>query len=216
MKKRLFLMAIAVALVSLMVGEATFAIFTDTAANTNNTFTAGTVRIETLRNQGDTVPGAMFYTTPEQGLVYNGDPTNPNHLGLLPTGAWAPGDSHERQLDVLNAGSIPVKLTKIKADVESTSDIQPGDAAYNEFINKMHIKVWMSGSGKVLYDGTLAGLLNGWVNIDPANIVNIAVQNNGSISNVHLTFTATLDKSAGNVLQAINPVFSFSIYAEQQ
>lgn len=210
MTKKLLLTAVAVLLVSLLVGGATFAIFTDSATNSGNTFSAGRVDISAVRNQGDSVPGPMFYTTAEQGRTTDGQD------GLLPTGIWAPGDSHMRQLDVYNLGSLAVKLTKIKADVDPASGIQPGSPAYTEFINKMNIKVELSGSSKVLYNGPLAGLLGGWVDIAPGDIVPLAGSTLLGTPTAHLTFTATLDKSAGNVLQGTNPIFSFSVWAEQQ
>lgn len=212
MSKKLLLAAVAVMLVSLLVGGATFALFTDSATNSGNTFAAGRVDISSLRNQGDTVPGPMFYTTPAQGRTTN--PENPED-GMLPTGLWAPGDSHMRQLDVYNLGSLAIKLTKIKADVDPASSIQPGSPAYTEFANKMNIKVELSGNAKVLYNGPLAGLLGGWVDIAPGDIVTLAASNSHGVPNAHLTFTAVLDKSAGNVLQGTNPIFSFSVWAEQ-
>jgi len=209
MRKKLMVMSTLVVFVMLLVGGATFAYFSDSATNANNTFTAGTVDIYAVRDQGDTVPGPMFYTTAEQGTTPDGQP------GLRPTGLWAPGYQFSRQLDVYNYSTTTVRLTKLRADMDPASDIKPGSAAYTEFINKMNVKVVLSGDSATLYDGPLSGLLNGWYDIDPQDIVPIAAKVNGVTPCAHLTFTCSLDSSAGNVLQGVNPVVDFSLFAQQ-
>lgn len=207
-KKLMTLFTTCVLGISLLAGGVTYAYFTSSAVNSGNTFTTGTVKISSLRDQGDTVPGPLFYTTALQGRTYDNKKD-----GIRPTGLWAPGDSVQRQLDVYNEGSLDVKFTKVMASLDPTSDIQSGDAAYTDFINKMNIKIQQSGSSEILYDGSLAGLLSGWVGA--TEIIDSASNPGGQSPCVHLTFTATLDTSAGESLQGKNPVFSFSVYAEQ-
>ena len=80
-KKKLTLLATTgIVGIGLVAGGATYAIFTDSASNKANSFTAGTLNIESSR---DDIPnyGPMFYT----------DSTNSN-VGAMPTGLWAPGD----------------------------------------------------------------------------------------------------------------------------
>lgn len=55
MKKKIMVSLMMIALVATLIGGATFAIFTDTATNTNNTFSAGTLDVNAL-NQAITVP----------------------------------------------------------------------------------------------------------------------------------------------------------------
>lgn len=87
--------------VSLLVGGGTYALFTSSATNTGNTFTAGTLTMSTSR---DDIPmtGPMFYT-------------NDNTSGWSGTGLWAPGDNHTRGLFVKNTGSLDGKLSKVSA-----------------------------------------------------------------------------------------------------
>lgn len=85
----------------LTVGGATFALFSSTAANDNNQFTAGTLHISSNRDDVPTV-GPMFYS----------DSTLASP-GLNPTGVWAPGDKHTRGLFLKNDGTLPAKLKNI-------------------------------------------------------------------------------------------------------
>ncbi|GAW91970.1 TasA family protein [Calderihabitans maritimus] len=53
--KRVYLSFLVIALVSALVGGATFALFTDEATNSNNTFAAGTIDIELNDNSDDDI-----------------------------------------------------------------------------------------------------------------------------------------------------------------
>ena len=79
MKKRLMISIMMIALVAALVGGATFAMFTDTAVNDNNTFAAGTVDIS----------------------------TNPNPVFNVPN--MAPGDEVTGTLNVANDGTLDLK-----------------------------------------------------------------------------------------------------------
>jgi predicted ribosomally synthesized peptide with SipW-like signal peptide len=212
LKKRFLILAMTVALVCALVGGATFALFTDSATNSAKDFTAGTVTIGSVRDNGDTVPGPMFYTTREQGMTTTGQP------GKYPTGLWKPGDTNARVLVLYNKGSLEARLTRIKASVDPTaSDIQPGSDAYREFINKMYVKITAPGmpSGTIeVYNGTLAELIGDGSAANGSMVLPVGTPDWPS-PNVPLTFECHLDISAGNFLQGTNPVFGFVIVAEQ-
>ncbi|WP_157950824.1 TasA family protein [Peribacillus acanthi] len=87
--------------VSLAVGGATYAIFTDSATNAGNTFTAGTINMDGHR-QDIPIEGPMFYT-------------QDNDSGRMGTGFWAPKDIHTRGIFFENKGSLTAKLSKISA-----------------------------------------------------------------------------------------------------
>ncbi len=105
-KKLLAIIPAGVMAASLLIGGATYALFTDSATNTGNTFTAGTLTMSTSR---DDIPmaGPMFYT-------------NDNTNGWSGTGLWAPGDSHTRGLFVRNTGSLDGKLATVSAIAEGS------------------------------------------------------------------------------------------------
>jgi len=99
---------------SLLAGGATYALFTDSAQNTNNSFAAGTLDITAKK---DDVPntGPMFYTkSPDKGVV----------LGGMPTGVWAPGDKHTRGLFLENEGSLKAVLKSLSISPTTSSAVE--------------------------------------------------------------------------------------------
>lgn len=118
MRKKISLLISIVMLAALAIGGSTYALFTDNATNSNNTFVAGSVDIDSNRAV-DTIPGPMFYTTAQEGQTH----TNPPYNGIKPTGEWAPGDVHVRGLAVYNKGSLDVVLDKISAEVTNGGEI---------------------------------------------------------------------------------------------
>jgi predicted ribosomally synthesized peptide with SipW-like signal peptide len=209
-KKLALLSATGIVGIGLITGGATYAIFTDSASNTNNTFVAGTINLDQTRDLGDTIPGPMFYSStsdPTGSYPYDQDGVELAPPGSEAVGGWAPGDYVLRAMNLFNSGTLDAKVTKLQANV-STGATNSGDA-YNQFISKMNIKVMYPAQNKVLYDGPLSGLLNGWVEIAAPFRVNA----NGGPSNI--TFEATLDKSADNAIMGQTFVFDFSFYAEQ-
>ncbi|MHB8983989.1 MAG: SipW-dependent-type signal peptide-containing protein [Carboxydocellales bacterium] len=212
-KKRFMLLSTASVLAFVLaIGGATYALFTSSATNTGNNFTAGTINLVQDRDQGDTIPGPMFYSAasdPSGSFPYDTNKNVPYQPpGGEALGGWAPGDSATRAMNITNTGSLTAVVTKLKATV-NTNGTSSGDA-YNEFIDKMNILVLYPATNKVLYNGKLAGLLNGWVDM-PGLLANA---NGGAIN---ITFTATLDKQANNSLQGHKDfIFDFSFYAEQK
>lgn len=203
---------------SLIAGGGTYALFTSSAANTNNTFTAGTINLTETRDLGDTIPGPMFYTStsdPTGQFPYDTNKNSPYQPpGGESLGDLAPGDSMTRAMNLYNNGAnaLDAKVTRLKAAV-NPAGLTSG-AAYDEFISKLNVVVQAPALNKILYSGPLSGLLNGsdngWVDIPSPALV---MKANGGPMNV--TFTVTLDKSADNLIQAKTFVFDFSFYAEQ-
>ncbi|MDF2631035.1 MAG: spore coat-associated protein [Symbiobacteriaceae bacterium] len=115
MRAKFWLTLGAVGVMALGATAGTLALFSASTPAANNQFTAGTLQLNSFRDQGDTVPGPMFYTTPAEGQT-------PTQLGLHPTGPWAPGDSWVRVLMVRNTGSLDAWLTSVGASKVSGSD----------------------------------------------------------------------------------------------
>ncbi|MBU7005673.1 TasA family protein [Phosphitispora fastidiosa] len=219
MAKRLIIPVLLVITVCMLIGGATFAYFTDTAANTGNTFTAGTIILEGERDLSDKVPGPMFYSAasdPSGYYPYDEIATRTPSGECI--GGWAPGDSVMRAMNLYNRGTIDAKVTKVKANVQAqytnSNDVvisgETTGAAYDEFIDKMNIKIMYPSGNAVLYNGPLRGLLNDYVPTDSIIYVNA-----GQVGSANVTFEATLSTNAGNDIQGKNFIFDFAFYAEQ-
>lgn len=215
-KKLLMLIPTSVMAVSLLVGAGTYAMFTSNATNSNNTFTAGTVILDQQRDLSDTVPGPMFYSAssdPTGQYPYDTNKNDPNQPpGGEAIGGWAPGDDATRAMNIYNRGTLQANLDQLMATVHNGAT-SSGDA-YNEFIQKMNIKVMLPSANKTLYNGSLAGLLNGYVSIPHVTLMpNPSNPNLASPANI--TFEATMDKSADNLIQGQSYVFDFTFHASQ-
>jgi hypothetical protein len=115
-------------------------------------------------------------------------------------------------MNLYNEGTLDAIITGVKASVNINGE-QPGDPAFEEFVDKMNIKVtYTTGGNQVIYNDDLRGLLVGnslWVPINPA----IAAAAGSGAMNI--AFEAHLDSSASNALQGKDFVFDFSFFAEQ-
>lgn len=199
--RRIVFAALTIAAASVLVVGATMAWFTDRAASTENSLTAGTVVITGERNLGDPIPGPMFYTTREEGCI--SDPSWPDHA----TGLWFPGMTTTRQLVVYNEGSLHVRLSGLSAVVTGIS----APTLVSAWAEKMNAKVYVSNDpSQVMYDGTLAGLLGG---AQPTLAQPFIGAQDGA--NLHLSFEVEMDESAGNNLQGLTPMVEFYVYAVQ-
>ncbi|MDB4895567.1 MAG: hypothetical protein JWN15_1829, partial [Firmicutes bacterium] len=88
MRKQALLAIGAAAIMAVGISAGSFALFSAQAGPSQAILTAGTVNLNSWRDQGDTIPGPMFYTTAAEGA------TSPGGVpGLYPTGPWAPGDN---------------------------------------------------------------------------------------------------------------------------
>jgi predicted ribosomally synthesized peptide with SipW-like signal peptide len=146
MRTKLWLILTAVAVMALGTLAGTFALFSANAAS-NNLFTSGTLTLDSYRDQGDTIPGPMFYTTPTEGQTPGGLP------GLYPTGPWAPGDTNHRVLIVKATGSLDAWLTSVGASLDSGS---------MHLANALTYKVTTDSAGtNIIASGTLGALISG-------------------------------------------------------
>jgi len=203
-KKQLILASSAVLAVALGVGT-TLALFSDSTSSTNN-FTAGTLCITSERNDGDPVPGPMFYVTPAQGAT----PPPVSVPGTLPTGLWAPGDEHTRTLTVHNPNSCSTMsawLTTIEASMH------PG--GYLPMANKLWVEIWTPQGG-----GPDVKVGEGWLSTFLAGPVPILYPDTTQIplflsSNRHMKFKVRFDISADNSYQGQSLVIDFKVNSVQ-
>lgn len=93
----------------------TFALFSAAANTATDNFTAAQLCLSAQLDSGEPIPGPMFYVTAQEGATPSGA------LGTLPTGLWAPGDIHARELNVTNScptgPSMNAWLTSVWATV---------------------------------------------------------------------------------------------------
>ncbi|MBO8157361.1 MAG: hypothetical protein H0Z32_13020 [Bacillaceae bacterium] len=229
-KKTLGFMTVGILLLTALVaGGATFALFTDQAANEGNEFTAGTVDLSANRDHGDYIPGPMFYPAsldPDGNHAYDENQVNPSGEAI---GGWAPGDNVQRTMIVTNEGSLDAKITGIKATPRDTytqnlpsggsnivTGLTSGDA-YEEFIEKAYVRVSIPDQELLLFEGYLYELINHEVGFTPTlnqPVIQAPVAGFGG-GTLNITFDVSLDKSAGNDLQGQNFIFDFGFYAEQ-
>ncbi|MGD6802213.1 TasA family protein [Rossellomorea aquimaris] len=101
MKKKLIALTLGSIIATGGIIGGTFAYFNDIESSTANTFSAGTLTMESFRNDIP-IEGPMFYTE---------DSLN----GAMGTGLWQPGDSHTRGIYIENTGSLDAKLSKLYA-----------------------------------------------------------------------------------------------------
>lgn len=197
MRLKVWLALGTVVALTLGITAGTYALFSATTTNSDSIFTAGTVALTSWRDQGDTVPGPMFYTTPAEGQTPSGLP------GLLPTGHWAPGDKHMRVLMVRNTGTLAAWLKSIQ------TDMTPGSSIY--LAQKLQVKVTTDSAGlNVLASGTMAD----FINTDQTFSTPISI-NPGPAPKV-LYFHVELPLDADNSYQGLTLRVDFSVYAEQK
>jgi predicted ribosomally synthesized peptide with SipW-like signal peptide len=205
MNKKLLLSCGAVLTAAAVGIGTTFALFSAQTAS-NNTFTAGTLCLTSERNDGDTVPGPMFYVTPAQGAT----PPPLNLPGTLPTGEWAPGDTHTRTLTVFNptsCSSMNAWLTSVEASVH------PG--GYLPMANKLWVEITTPQGG-----GPDVKVAEGWLSTFLAGPVPIQYPDTTKIplfltSNRHMKFKVNFDLSADNSYQGQTLVVDFRVNGVQ-
>lgn len=202
MKNRLWL-AMGSGLTAAVIGLAgTLALFSD-AQNSDATWTAGRLCIDAQRNDGEAVPGPMFYITAEQGETPGGIP------GQYPTGLWAPGDSHQRTLTVSNptiCSSMHAWLDTVQASLQPGSDAMLADKLYVE------VTTPQLGSEVIVAEGWLSQFLSGPVLLRYPNGNRIPLYLS---SNRHVKFRVTFDLTADNSYQGTELVVDFTINAVQ-
>lgn len=205
--------AVAVALV----GGATFALFTASTGNSQNDFTAAKTCLSSYRDNGDVVPGPMFYVTAAQGAT----PPPASTPGSFPTGYWVPGDTNTRKLNVQNGNppNTPVDNSCINLWLTGVSATATGDAMLADKLN-VTIKANHPLQGYVtVASGTLTQFLTGnmplaWPAAYPVMGSQFVALPNSSIQD--LQFTVNFDSSADNTYQGKNLVVAFTVSAVQQ
>jgi predicted ribosomally synthesized peptide with SipW-like signal peptide len=194
--RRIWFTVLVFVLASGIAGGATLAYFNDTASNQNNQFMTGTLELAADRDQGDSVPGPMFYTIPIEGQTDTGDD------GLLPTGLWKPGDTNHRVFQLENIGTLDALLKNTRASLDSGS---------RYLADKLEVKVTTDPAGSdVVASGTLGSFIDGDQSFVPGPISLVA----GDIANLH--FWVTLPQDADSSYQDETLKAQFSVYAEQQ
>ncbi|MBP2017183.1 putative ribosomally synthesized peptide with SipW-like signal peptide [Symbiobacterium terraclitae] len=210
MNKKLLLTMGAAAAIAAVSAGGTLALFTDSKSASAD-FVAGTLCLDSERNDGDTVPGPMFYITAEQGRTTSGAP------GLLPTGVWAPGDSHTRTLTVYNGNrpecktSMDAWLTAVEARL--TEGIADQYVALASQLNVVVKTPQGGGPDVVVAEAPLSDFLAGPVTIlyPDGDKIPLAYP-----SNRHMKFEVAFDRDAGNEYQGKTLVVDFVVHAEQQ
>lgn len=197
MRKKAILLLAAVAAMAVGVTAGTYALFTATTGPAHNIFVAGTLEIDSYRDNGDTIPGPMFYTTPAEGSTGTLD-------GIYPTGEWAPGDQHTRVLIVENVGSLDAWLVSVGADAH------PGSSIY--LADKMDY--WVATDAaftNVLASGKLGSLIASDVTF--TNEVPSQVGTPTEIQNLYFKVKLPLD--ADNSYQNLDLIVDFHVGAVQ-
>jgi len=169
-------------------GGTTLALFTAQGASSSNQITAGTLQIAADRDNGDSVPGPMFY-------IGSGS-------GLQPTGLWAPGDEFRRVLQVENTGTLDAWLKQVRASLDSGS---------RALADKVAVKVTTDPAGsQVVAQGTLGQ----FIDADQAFLGGPIAAAVGDVIDLHFWVRLPLD--ADNSYQGLGSVVTFSVYAEQK
>lgn len=207
MNKRILMALSSTAAVAALSVGTTLALFSDSESGSGE-FVAGNVCITAERNDGDTVPGPMFYIKNEE------DGATPDGLsGIHETGLWAPGDSHTRTLTVNNpreCSTMDVYLTEVSARLtEGITD------QYVEMADVLHVVVTARRDGVDIpvASGKLSDFLTKPVLMAyPPDGDKVLLKLTG---NMHMTFTVTFDPNAGNDYQDKTLVVDFIVHAEQ-
>jgi hypothetical protein len=194
--KRIWLMAVALTMVAaLATGVGTLALFSSDPASQTDTITTGTLAIVGDRDQGDTVPGPMFYTTAAEGE------TSPGlEDGLKATGFWFPGLEVVRVFQIENIGSADAKLINVSAALETDN---------SALADILDVKVYADeAKTQLLVSGKLRDYLTAPVPF--AAGTELASGDLGSY-----WFVVSMPRTAGNEYQGLGLRVSFNVYAEQ-
>lgn len=203
MKKRLWLAMGSGVLATVIGMGATLALFSD-AKQSNQNFVGGRLCIDAHRNDGEAIPGPMFYVTAAQGTTPDGVP------GMYPTGLWAPGDSHHRTLTVTN----PTSCSSMDAWLDSVqASLHPGSDA--DLATKLYVQVFTPQVGPEVK------VAEGWLSDFLAAPVLLRYPGGGRVplvrsANRHVKFNVLFDLTADNSFQGKELVVDFTIHAVQK
>lgn len=194
--KRIWLMALSIVLIAALAGGgATLALYSATTNNQSSGFTAGTLQIDGQRDQGDSIPGPLFYVNEAQGQVQGA------FGAFLPTGDWAPGDTNHRVLQVENTGSLDGWLKSVRASLTT---------GHRTLADKLEVRITTDPDGNIIVaSGTLGQFID--------NTVNFASPISIDVSDViDLHFWVTLPSDTNDTFQGQSLVAAFTVYADQK
>lgn len=168
---------------------------------------SGTLSVALDRNADGSYPGPVFYATPDQAQY------PPDYAGpLRPTGHWYPGMTATRRLFVRNVGTLPFRVTGLRALLTGVEE----PAARTEYLERQEFTVTLPDDPDLppLYTGPLDGLQPGadgdWVSV-PAHLGTCV----GAGAAVPLDFFGRLHPLAGDAVQGLDPVVSFQVRVTQ-
>lgn len=226
---------------ALIVGGGTFALFTAKGENAGNKIVSAKLSLTT--GEGDS---PMYYTTvshPDKVIPYAYEQVagmnSVLERGYEDTGGWLPGTTIDRDMRIINDGTVPVKITGVYATINANnaslnvpgllpSGYDPNysgvtplpldpdlDEAYIEFIDKMMITITDNGTNTQLFTGPLRSLLNFKSGGNGAFLFN----SNAFVMNVddekQIDFSATLALNTENIVQGKDFVFDFNFMGVQ-
>lgn len=206
MLKKLLSSIAVITLTCTLIGGATFAYFNDSVSNNGNKFKAGTVTITANRNNSDTVPGPMFYTTAEEGSTTPSNPELESKLGKYPTGFWYPGKTETRDLIVINGGTLAVTINKMKAVVTDGNLNNSIDDTILK--NALRVSIGTTNGGSEFWSGTLAEMAN------PVLVKNSVNLTDGAQQYIYYTVSMPNESISQNVYQGLNIKVDFEISAD--
>ncbi len=220
MKKTKFLLALVLVLTTaVFVGGGTYALFSASTETSSNDLTAGRLVINSKRDNGDIIPGPMFYVTAAQGQTPSGQ------NGTIPTGIWAPGDHVRRTLIIENdryyiSDGTLVQGSTLDAWLKSVrANLKSGDAALAKKLNVVistDQEILNGGlknnAEKIVAQGTLEQFLAGEIELKYPDNTKIPMYL-PSVRNLH--FDITFDRSADNTYQGKSLVVDFTVNTEQ-
>lgn len=186
--KRLVLSFMMIVLVCTLVGGATLALFTAEATVADNSVTAASLDLTVDRDNGDTVPGPMFYSD--------------ENLGLYPTELWYPGYSAHRVMQIENTGSVNAVLDTVRANLQSGS---------RYFADKLEAKITTDPDGN---DVVAAGTLGQFIDGDQAFSPSAISCDVGDLISLH--FWVTLPSDADDTYQNQSVVLDFTVHGVQK
>ncbi|MBP2017182.1 putative ribosomally synthesized peptide with SipW-like signal peptide [Symbiobacterium terraclitae] len=175
----------------------TLALFTDSVQSGGQDFVAGTLALEGNRVD-ETLEGPIFY-------ISNTDDGAAGDLpGARETGLWAPGDSHMREWQIENIGTLAARLTTIKVTEDAARTVKGPNG--EDLADVLQVTV-RDVHGNVLASGTLASFFDGR-SLTPAVVLE-------PTDNLDLYITVELPLNTGNDYQGLKTVVTFTAVAEQ-
>lgn len=196
--KKILMSVLGLGVVGSLVGMGTFASFTATATNTNNTFTTGTLNYETRQ-------GGSAVTT-----------------NVISLSAMKPGDSKSMFLEVKNTGSLTMQSQTL-ATTAPTSSLLNTDTTDGLHLTITRCSVAWGGTATTPTCGDAGGGTGGGTT--ETNFNNVAIVKAassigtatlaGGASNYYL-IAVNLPTSAGNTFQGLTSNITFTWAGAQQ